>query len=295
MPARPARRCFGPAAGPITWATVSPVPLADRLNVLSRGPLDARPIVWIHGFGCGQDMWRHVAPIFEADHRVILFDLPGSGEADPSSYDSARHSRLEGYRDDVIALLDELQVRDAVLVGHSVSAMIAVLVQITRPDLVDRLVLVTPSARYLNDGSYVGGFTDADIEELLDLMNRNHLGWQDPLAALVAGPGAPEVKDELERVFCRTRPEFAAEFAAVTFRGDNRDDLPHVTARTLVLQSRDDSVAPMSAGLHIANAVPDCTFEVLDTRGHCPQLSAPQQTAAAIRRFIDDSSPGPAG
>jgi sigma-B regulation protein RsbQ len=165
--------------------------------------------------------------------------------------------------------------------------MIAVLVQIARPDLVERLVLVTPSARYLDDDGYVGGFSDADIDELLDLMSRNHLGWQDPLAALVAGPGSPAVRDELERTFCRTRPEVAAEFARVTFRGDNRADLPHVSAPTLVLQSREDSVAPMTAGLYVRDAVPDCVLEVLETRGHCPQLSAPRETADAIRAFLD--------
>jgi sigma-B regulation protein RsbQ len=159
-------------------------------------------------------------------------------------------------------------------------------VQIARPDLVERLVLVTPSARYLDDGAYVGGFAEADIDELLDLMSRNHLGWQNPLAALVAGPDAPEVEDELERVFCRTRPEFAAEFAAVTFRGDNRADLPRVSAPTLVLQSREDSVAPMSAGRYVADTVPSCDFEVLETRGHCPQLSAPAATVQAIRHFL---------
>jgi len=272
--------------------SVSGVALTERLNMTCRGPADAQALVFVHGFGCGQDMWRHVVPAFEADYRVVLLDLPGSGEADPSTYDSARHCRLEGYRDDLIALLDEAGLHSVVLIGHSVSAMIAVLVQIARPDLVERLVLVTPSARYLNDDSYTGGFTDADIDELLDLMRRNHLGWQDPLAAMIAGPGAPEVKDELERLFCRTRPEFAAEFAAVTFRGDNRADLPQVTAPTVVLQSRGDSVAPMSAGLYVRDALPDCDFEIIETNGHCPQLSAPSQTAEAIRCFLANRPAG---
>jgi sigma-B regulation protein RsbQ len=271
---------------------VSAVALAKQLNVTSRGAADAPPIVFVHGFGCGQDMWRHIAPSFEADYRVVLLDLPGSGAADPATYDSVRHGRLEGYRDDLIAVLDELDLSSVVLVGHSVSAMIVVLVQIARPDLVDRLVLVTPSARYLDDGPYVGGFTEADIDELLDLMSRNHLGWQNPLAGLVAGPDSPAVKDELESFFCRTKPEVAAEFAAVTFRGDNRSDLPLVSAPTLVLQCREDSVAPMTAGRYVAETIPDSVFEVLETRGHCPQLSAPDQTASAMLGFL---SAQPAG
>jgi len=235
------------------------VDLAERLNLTVRGPAEAQALVFVHGFGCGQDMWRHVAPAFEADFRAVLFDLPGSGAADASTYDSVRHGSLEGYRDDVIALLDEVGLSSVVLVGHSVSAMIAVLVQIARPDLVDRLVLVTPSARYLDDGAYVGGFSEADIDELLDLMSRNHLGWQNPLAALVAGPDSPGVQDELERTFCRARPEVAAE------------------------------VAPMSAGLYVRDHVPDCELEVLETRGHCPQLSAPEETTRALRAFLGSS------
>jgi sigma-B regulation protein RsbQ len=281
-----------PAAG--TWGrwlgSVTAMALVDRLNVVVSGPADKPAIVFVHGFGCAQAMWRHVAPAFDADHRVVLFDLPGSGEAAASTYDSNRHHRLEGYRDDIVALLDELQLRSVVLVGHSVSAMIAVLVHLERPDLVERLVLVTPSARYLNDGAYIGGFTETDIDELLDLMTRNHLGWQDPLAAMVAGSDGGGVKTELERSFCRTRPDVAAEFAAVTFRGDNRADLPLVSAPTLILQSRDDLVAPLSAGLHVRDAIRGSTFVVLETRGHCPQLSAPELTAAEIRRFVGDAA-----
>jgi sigma-B regulation protein RsbQ len=270
---------------------VKGVVLVQQLNATCRGPAGARTLVFVHGFGCGQAMWRHVAPMFEHDFRVVLFDLPGSGEADPASYETVRHGRLEGYRDDVVALLDELGLSSVVLIGHSVSAMIAALVQIARPDLVERLVLVTPSARYLDDGPYIGGFSEGDIDELLDLMSRNHLGWQNPLAALVGGPASPAVREELERTFCRTRPEVAAEFAAVTFHGDNRADLPHVSAPTLVLQSREDSVAPMSAGLYVRDALPDSVFEVLDTRGHCPQLSAPRETADAIRTFLTTPRP----
>ncbi len=257
-----------------------------KLNAAVRGPSDAPPMVFVHGFGCGQEMWRHVAPEFEDDHRVVVFDLPGSGNADESAYDSVRHDSLDGYRDDVVALLDELALGPVTLVGHSVASMISVLAQRARPELVDRLVLVAPSARYLDDGDYVGGFREADIEDLLQLMSRNHLGWQDPLSSLVAGADQTEVKDELERSFCRTRPEVAEQFASVTFRGDNRADLAHVTAPTLVLQSEVDSVAPMSAGRFVEAQIPDSTLEVIPTHGHCPQLTAPGETVAAMRRFL---------
>ncbi|GAA5152564.1 alpha/beta hydrolase [Nocardioides marinquilinus] len=261
------------------------MPVATHLNAAVRGRVDGEVLVLLHGFGCGQEMWRLVAPALERDHRVVTFDLPGSGAADPAAYDAVRHGSLEGYRDDVVALLDELDLTGATLVGHSVSSMIAVLVQAARPDLVSRLVLVAPSARYLDDDGYVGGFAEADIADLLALMGRNHLGWQDPLARLVAGTDG-DVKHELEQSFCRTRPEVAEQFAAVTFRGDNRDDLAAVTVPTLVLQARDDVVAPMSAGRFVADTIPGATFEVIDTRGHCPHLTAPDETTRSIQRFL---------
>jgi sigma-B regulation protein RsbQ len=182
--------------------------------------------------------------------------------------------------------MGELELADVVLVGHSVSAMIGVLAQIASPELVTTLVLVAPSARYLDDHGYVGGFSEADISDLLDLMNSNHLGWQDPLADMVAGAGQPDVKKELEESFCRTRPDFAAQFAAVTFRGDNRADLKEVAAPTLILQARDDIVAPLTAGTFVRDHIAGSEFSIIDTRGHCPQLSAPEQTISAIRQFL---------
>jgi sigma-B regulation protein RsbQ len=252
-----------------------------------RGPEGAPAEVLVHGFGCGQEMWRHVVPALEGRYRVVLLDLPGSGGADPSSYDPVRHASLEGYRDDLAGLLRELGLGPVVLVGHSVSAMIGVLLQIAHPDLVDRLVLMAPSARYLDEGAYVGGFSEADVDDLLALMQRNHLGWQDPLAALVAGDAGGPAHAELEQSFCRTRPEVAAQFAAVTFRGDNRGDLPSVTVPTLVVQSADDAVAPLSAGQFVCDAIPGAQLEVIATRGHCPHLTAPAETAAAMVRFLD--------
>lgn len=260
--------------------------LARRLNATVRGPDDAPVLVFVHGFGCGQEMWRHVAPAFEDDHRVLLFDLPGSGGADADTYDAERHRDLGAYRDDVVALLRELGLSDVTVVGHSVAAMIGVLASVADPALVSRLVLVAPSARYLDDVDYVGGFSERDVDDLLALMERNHLGWQDPLARLVAGEDGG-TRDELDASFCRTRPEVAAEFAAVTFRGDNRADLELVGVPTLVLQVSDDLVAPLPAGRYVHEHVHGSQWQVLRTTGHCPHLSAPEQTTAAIRAFLD--------
>jgi sigma-B regulation protein RsbQ len=267
------------------------VEMADALNVVTTGRTDGPALVFVHGFGCGQAMWRHVTPAFEADHRVVLLDLPGSADADPSSYDPVRHASLQGYADDVVAVLDELGLDDVTLVGHSVSSMIGVLAHIAAPSAVTRLVLVSPSARYLDDGDYRGGFGPADIDDLLEMMDRNHLGWQTPLSGLVAGADHDEARLELEDTFCRTQPEIAAQFAEVTFRGDNRSDLERVAAPTLVLQVRDDVIAPMSAGEFVSEHITGSRLVVLETRGHVPHLSVPVAVVAAIGEFLRVPAP----
>jgi sigma-B regulation protein RsbQ len=267
------------------------VTLASKLNVVQSGPSGAPVLVFLHGFGCGQAMWRHVAPAFERDHRVVLLDLPGAGDAEPATYDVERHAALEGYAADVLQVLGELGLDDVTLVGHSVATMIGVLAHNAAPSVVTRLVLVTPSARYIDEGPYQGGFGSADIEDLLEMMERNHLGWQAPLSGLVAGDGHDAARTELEASFCRTRPEIAAQFAAVTFRGDNRADLDRVTAPTLILQVRDDVVAPMTAGLFVHEHITGSTFVVLETTGHAPHLSDPDDVIEAMGGFLRVAAP----
>lgn len=262
------------------------VGLASGLNAVVTGPAGAPVLVFLHGFGCGQAMWRHVVPDFEGEYRVLLLDLPGSGDADPVTYDAERHASLQGYADDVLWVLDEFGLEDVTIVGHSVSSMIAVLAHVASPRTVSRLVLVVPSARYVDDGDYRGGFTPSEIEELLGVMERNHLGWQGPLSDLVAGEGHDASRAELEDNFCRTRPEIAAQFAAVTFLGDNRSDLPRVTAPTLVLQVRDDAIAPLTAGQFVHKHITGSQLQVLETCGHAPQLSDPDDVVVAISGFL---------
>lgn len=266
---------------------VTRVLLTDQMNVTRTGRTGAPAMVFAHGFGCDQRMWRHLVPAFEADHDVVLLDLTGSGRSELSAYDADRYATLQGYSDDVVRLCAELDLRDVVFVGHSVSAMIGVLAQAERPDLFTELVLVAPSPRYLDDTGYVGGFSEADVQDLLALMDSNHLGWQHHLATAVAGgPEQAEVAGELEESFCRTRPDIARQFAAVTFTGDNREDLRRVSARTLILQSRSDVVAPVEVGTFMHRAIAGSTLEIIDTVGHCPHLSAPEDTLSAIRRFV---------
>jgi sigma-B regulation protein RsbQ len=258
-----------------------------RHHVQVSGRPDGQPMLFAHGFGCDQHMWRFVAPAFEDDFRVVLFDHAGAGSADPAAYDPARHSSLEGYAQDVLAICAALDLEDVVLVGHSVSGMIGVLAALAEPDRFDKLVLVSPSPRYIDDEGYVGGFSDADITELLSSLDSNYLGWSSVMAPMVMGnPQRPELATELTESFCRTDPEIARRFAEVTFTSDNRADLSRCTTPSLVLQCRNDAIAPMSVGTYVAEKMPAASLVVLDATGHCPNLSAPQETIAAMSPFV---------
>jgi sigma-B regulation protein RsbQ len=261
--------------------------VVERFNVTRSGRPGARAMVFAHGFGCDQHMWRLMTPAFEDRFDVITFDLAGS-RSNPGSYDPERHASLEGYADDLVDLLEGLELVDVVFVGHSVSAMVGVLAARRAPERFGQLVLVGPSARYINDGPYVGGFDAVDIEELLESLASNYLGWSSAMAPVImANADRPELGDELTESFCATDPAIAREFARVTFTSDNRRDLAHVSTPTLVLQCSDDVIAPVSVGRYVADTMPAATFVLLEATGHCPHLSAPGATIEAIARFVD--------
>lgn len=244
-------------------------------------------LVFIHGFGCDQRMWRLVAPAFEDRYRVVLLDLVGAGGSELAAYDPARYASLRAHAADVLEVLRALDLPRVVLVGHSVSAMIAVLAAIGEPGRVERVVLVGPSPRYLNDRDYVGGFEPADIEELLAAMDANYLGWSAAMGPVIMGhPERPALAQELTASFCRTDPAIARHFARVTFLGDNRADLPRLRQSALILQSAHDVIAPVAVGQYLHRQLAGSTLVVLDTSGHCPHLSAPAPTIAAIDQFL---------
>jgi sigma-B regulation protein RsbQ len=258
-----------------------------RNNVSVAGPADARPMVFAHGFGCDQGMWRLVAPAFEADHRVVLFDHVGAGGSQLSAWDPARYGRLDGYADDLVEVVEAVQGSPVVFVGHSVSAMIGVLAAVRRPELFDRLVLVGPSPRYVDDDGYRGGFSAAEIDELLETMDENYLGWSRHIAPVIMGvPQRPELGEELTGSFCRTDPAIARHFARTTFLSDNRADLRRVRTPALVVQCREDVIAPREVGEFVHANLPGSDFVVLDATGHCPNLSAPDELVAVMRRWL---------
>ncbi|MDD9207676.1 alpha/beta hydrolase [Georgenia sp. 10Sc9-8] len=244
-------------------------------------------MIFAHGFGCDQGMWRYVAPAFEESHQVVLFDHVGAGGSVDSAFDTVRHARLQGYAADVVEILDTLALGPATFVGHSVSAMIGVLAAADRPDLFEHLVLVGPSPRYIDDTGYRGGFTQPEIDELLETMDDNYLGWSAHIAPVIMGvPERPELEKELTSSFCRMDPTIARHFARTTFLSDNRADLARVRTPALVVQCREDVIAPVEVGRYVHEHLPGSDFVLIDAVGHCPNLSAPAQLLEAMRDYL---------
>jgi sigma-B regulation protein RsbQ len=258
----------------------------ERNNVNVRGAGE-RTIVFGHGFGCDQNMWRFVAPAFETDFETVTFDHVGAGGSDLGAYDKTKYSSLSGYADDLVEIGRELELEDAIFVGHSVSSMIGVLAAQKAPGMFGKLVLVGPSARYVDDEGYTGGFSAAQIDELLQFLEANHMGWSTQMApAIMGNPERPELGEELTNSFCRTDPEIAKAFARVTFTSDNRRDLAAVAIPTLILQCKEDIIASREVGEFVHRNIPGSRMIVLDATGHCPNLSAPAQVIAAMRTFV---------
>ncbi|MEU4821161.1 alpha/beta hydrolase [Actinomadura sp. NPDC023710] len=251
-------------------------------------------MIFAHGFGCDQTMWRLTAPAFEADRRVILFDHVGMGNSELSAYSADRYDALDAYAEDVLDIVHELDLRDVIFVGHSVSAMMGVLAANREPHRFAGLVLVGPSPRYIDEGDYVGGFSGADITELLESLESNYLGWSSRMAPLIMGNAErPELGQELTNAFCRTDPDIARQFARVTFLSDNRADLPELSVPALLLQCSEDIIAPEAVGDYVHRAIPGSELVRLRATGHCPILSAPEETIDAIKAFLEKVPGGP--
>ena len=256
----------------------------NNVKILGRG---TQPMLFAHGFGCDQNMWRFITPAFEQDYKLVLFDYVGSGKSDWSAYDPQRYSTLDGYTQDVLDICHALDLRDVIFVGHSVSTMVGVLAAKREPDRFSKLILVGPSPRYINDGEYVGGFERQDIEGLLDLMDRNYIGWANFLAPVVMkNEDRPELTQELHESFCSTDPKIARRFAETTFFGDNRNDLADVPVPSLIMQCAEDAIAPVEVGRYVHRAMPNSTLRMMKATGHCPHISHPDETIEAIREYL---------
>ncbi len=258
----------------------------SRNNVKELGT-GVQPMLMIHGFGCDQNMWRFVTPAFTDKYRVIQFDHVGHGGSDVKQFDEEKYAELQGYANDLLEICDELGLENIVLVGHSVGATIGLLAAVAAPERFDKLVLIGPSPRYINDGAYVGGFERADIDGLLESLDRNHLGWSTTMAPVIMGnPDRPVLGEELAASFCRTDPRVAKHFARVTFLSDNRKDLANVPHEALILQCREDAIAPEAVGAYVHAHLKNSRLVQLEATGHCPNLSAPEATIAAVKAFL---------
>ena len=256
----------------------------NNVKVFGKG---TQPMMFAHGFGCDQNMWRFVTPSFENDYRIILFDYVGSGRSNLASYDAKRYSALQGYAQDVLDIIRHLDLRDVIFVGHSVSSMVGILAANEEPNRFSDLILIGPSPRYINEGEYVGGFERKDIDGLFEMMDRNFIGWANFLApAIMKNPDRPELGQELTESFCSTDPVIARRFAEVTFLADNRDDLAGVSVPSLILQCSDDMVAPDAVGQYLKEKLPGTTLKVMKATGHCPHMSDPDETVALIKEYL---------
>ncbi len=266
------------------------LPSVKRNNVRVLGEGE-QPMVFAHGYGCDQNMWRFVYPAFKEDYKIVLFDHTGAGNSDQTQYSREKYDTLEGYTEDLLEICEELELKDIILVAHSVSSMIAVLAAAKEPKRFSKLILVGPSPRYINDEDYFGGFNREDIEELMEALDSNYLGWAATMAPVIMGnEERPELGEELTNSFCRTNPEIAKHFARVTFLSDNREDLIDVEIPTLILQCSEDVIAPKAVGEYVHQKIKNSSFHILEATGHCPNLSAPEETIAVMKDFLSQSS-----
>lgn len=264
----------------------SAIQTRHNVHVLGNGP---RTMVFAHGFGCDQNMWRLLAPSFSSEWRIVLFDLAGSGKSDLTAYSQQRHATLQGHAQDVLEVIGSVAQDPVVFVGHSVSAMIGMLADLQEPGRFAAHVMVGPSPCYINDGDYVGGFERSDIESLLETLESNYLGWASTMApAIMGAPDRPELGEELTNSFCRTDPEIAKHFAHVTFLSDHRAELPLLQTPTLIMQCSDDLIAPLSVGEYMHRTLPNSVLHIIQNVGHCPHLSEPSASTDAMKLFLAD-------
>ena len=249
-------------------------------------------MLYAHGFGCDQNMWRFITPAFEHDYQIVLFDYVGSGNSDIKAYNSEKYNDLNGYANDILDIVNTLDLKDIIFVGHSVSCMIGLLAAIKQPERFDKMIFVGPSARYINEApSYIGGFEKKDIQELLETMDKNYIGWANFLApAIMKNPDKPELGEELTQSFCSTDPVIARQFAEVTFFSDNRQDLPKLKIPSLILQCSDDLIAPLEVGNYLEQQITGSTLKIMKATGHCPHMSAPDETIDAMRDYLANAN-----
>lgn len=257
-----------------------------RNNVTILGHGD-QPLIFAHGFGCDQNMWRFITPAFMDKYKIILFDYVGSGNSDINAYSSEKYQSLQGYVQDLLDIIETLSLQNSIFVGHSISAMIGLLASIQHPDYFKKLIMIGPSPCYLNDEGYQGGFERSDIAELLDMMEMNFTGWASYMAPIaMSNPDQPALTQELKQTFIAADPIIAKEFAEVTFLSDHRSELPKVSVPSLIIQCSEDSIVPISVGDYLHQHLKNSTLQLMEAKGHYPHISHPNETIQCIADFL---------
>jgi len=246
-----------------------------------------KTMLFVHGYGCDQNMWRFITPAFETSYKVVLIDLVGSGQSDLDAYDFEKYNSLQTHADDLLELIEDLNLKNVIMVGHSVSAMIGALASIKNPTAFDCIIMISPSPRYISDPSYDGGFSKESIDELVEALDSNYLGWSSTITPMIMGNSErPALAQELKNSFCRNNPEIAKHFARVTFLGDNRADLEKVTVPTLILQCSADVITLQHVGIYVQQQIKGSQLTQMKAKGHCPHLSEPAETIASMKKFL---------
>ncbi len=266
---------------------VAKATLMKQFNVQVTGK-GSQPVFFAHGLGCDQKMWRFITPAFENDYKIVLMDNMGSGESDISFYNEKKYENLQGYADDILEIAEALELKDIIFVGHSVSSIIGALASIKTPDLFDKIIMIGPSPRYINDINYTGGFYRKEIDNLLQAMQDNFAGWAESFSPKLMGhPEHPELSTELKEKICHSDPSITKQFARVSFLADNRADLPNIKTPVLIMQCSEDILAPPEVGKYMQENIKGSLLRVLKATGHCPHLSAPEETIAVIKQFLE--------
>lgn len=256
----------------------------NNIHILGKGNI---PMLFLHGYGCDQQMWRFVYPASEDDYKVILMDHVGSGKSDLEAYDFEKYSSLNGYADDLLEIIEAFQLKETIIVAHSVSAMIALLAAAERPSLFSKLILLGPSPCYINKPPYHGGFSQDDIDELVSTLESNYLGWSSFITPVIIGDSnQKEYAEELKNSFCSMNPTIAKHFAKVTFLSDNREDLKRVKTPALIIQTNPDVIAPVQVGQYVHQNLFGSTYVEIPTTGHCPHLTAPNEVIFSIKKYL---------
>ncbi|ABM03599.1 alpha/beta hydrolase fold protein [Psychromonas ingrahamii 37] len=259
-----------------------------RNNVKIIGKKNAPILMLAHGFGCDQNMWQYMLPELESHYKIILFDYVGSGNSLLTDYSKEKYSTLEGYAKDIVDIIEALNLKDVTIIAHSVSSIIASIAAIKRPELIKHLVMVCPSPCFLNiPPDYEGGFERSDLEDLIELMDKNYIGWANYLAPLIMGNSqSPELIGELSGSFCSTDPLVAKTFAKATFFSDHRHILKNITCPVLILQSASDSLAGINIGYYMAEKIAHNELAIINAEGHCLHMTNHQDIIPIILRFI---------